>query len=190
MNRELATISKKASNHKSFIAVNLLVIILGVAGVYVYDGQIDKDILETVITFCGVITGFVITSMLFSGRSPYADSLSIDQAARYAIKMKYMLMSQANTLFAFLFCLGFSVAAVLAMKANAVESTKALCAVASGYFFLGSFRTLLLPYQIYDVHAFALDHLIEAKRQDSENKAKSAHEKRRAALQDRNNRGS
>lgn len=56
---------------------------LGFLAAIISFDAIDKDLLESISTFCGVMIGFVITSMLFSGRSEHADGLSLEQARAY-----------------------------------------------------------------------------------------------------------
>ncbi|MNN72238.1 hypothetical protein D3C81_1882540 [compost metagenome] len=91
--------------------------------------------------------------------------MTYEQTLLYAHKTRYMLMSQINTLFAFLMCLLFCVLAMVAIKVNLKIGNGFLdktvpVVLASGFFALGCYRVLLLPFQIYDVHSFALDNLV------------------------------
>lgn len=160
-NEDLTRTASISSNHFAFLIFNLITILAGGAVGFLFREAIDQDILETIITFSGVIIGFVITAMLFSGRSAFAVGLNLQQVKIYRIKTKYMLLSQANTLFSFLFCLAFCMATLFAIKLNAQETSHILLATAFAYLFLGGYRTLLLPYQIYEVHCFSLDNLVE-----------------------------
>lgn len=160
-NEDLAHVASVASNHCAFLVFNFLVMLFGaVVGYYLRD-LIDKDILETIITFSGVIVGFVITAMLFSGRSAFAVGLNLQQVKVYRAKTKYMLLSQANTLFAYIFCLAFCVATLFTLKMGAHAGAGWLGSTAFAFLFLGGYRTLLLPYQIYEVHSFSLDNLVD-----------------------------
>ncbi|WP_176513486.1 hypothetical protein [Pseudomonas faucium] len=164
---ELGEIAASGSNNFAYLLWHL--VILGIGGALGYFGApfVDDNLLNAVIAFSGVIMGFVITAMLFSGRSQFLTKMTHEQTLLYAHKTRYMLMSQINTLFAFLMCLLFCVLTMISLKVKSgfLNST-ALVVLSSGFFGLGCYRVLLLPFQIYDVHSFALNNLIA----DSEEK--------------------
>lgn len=156
---ELEDVARSASSNAAYISWNFIVLAFG--GILGFAGSsfVDDNLLNAVIAFDGVIIGFVITSMLFSGRSQYLTKLTYEQTLLYVHKTRYMLMSQINTLLAFLFCLIFSVLAMIAMKSGALDKSAATI-LSSGFFILGCYRVILLPFQIYDVHSFALENLL------------------------------
>lgn len=77
----------------------------------------------------------------------------------YAHKTRYMLMSQINTLFAFIMCLLFCMLSMIAIKSGVLDRS-IVTAIASGFLMLECYRVILLPFQIYEVHSFALDNLV------------------------------
>jgi len=164
---ELGDVAKSGSSNVVYLCWNFMILTVG--GLLGYFGApfVDDNLLNAVIAFDGVIMGFVITAMLFSGRSQFLSKMSYEQTLLYAHKTRYMLMSQINTLFSFLVCLLFSILTMVAMKMKGgVLNQTSLVVLSSAFFTLGCYRVLLLPFQIYDVHSFALDNLVA----DSEEK--------------------
>lgn len=156
---ELKDVAQSASSNVAYIGWNFLILAGGAALGFFCASFVDDNLLNAVIAFNGIIIGFIITSMLFSGRSPYLTKLSYEQTLLYAHKTRYMLMSQINTLFSFLMCLLFSVLSMVAIKSGVLDRGVVVL-LASGFFALGCYRIILLPFQIYDVHSFALDNLV------------------------------
>jgi len=156
---ELGEVARTGSSNAAYLCWNVAVLLVGGALGYFGASFVDDNLLNAIIAFAGVIIGFVITAMLFSGRSQFLTKMTYEQTLRYAHKTRYMLMSQINTLFAFLMCLLFSVLTMVAMKSGFLHAPTA-SVFASGFFVLGCYRILLLPFQIYDVHSFALENLI------------------------------
>ena len=64
-----------------------------------------KDIMMGIMTFISVLAGFMVTLMLFTGRSGGAKLLSVDQAPLYVEKITYLLFSQAVTLAVHIVCI-------------------------------------------------------------------------------------
>jgi hypothetical protein len=156
----LADVACMSKSNTSYLAWNFIIFAIGCLGGFFADSVVDDTLINAIITFDGVIIGFVITAMLFSGRSQYLSKMSYEQTKIYSARTKYMLMSQINTLFAFLMCLVFSLLAMLAMKKGTIFDKNILVSVLAGYFVLGCYRMVLLPFQIYDIHSFALDNLV------------------------------
>lgn len=178
VNDELGDVARASASNVAYLVFNMVILILGgVLGFFCID-KVDDNFLNAVITFSGVIIGFVITAMLFSGRSQYVGKMTYEQTYLYGLKVKYMLMSQMNTLFSFLICLGFSLLSMLAIKMNVFYGKSIPLVMASGFFVLGCYRMMLLPFQIYDVHSLALDSLLEESRGDLKSAVKSASEAR------------
>lgn len=148
------------------------------------DINIDYDNLRSIVygimTLVTVLAGFMVTLMLFTGRSASASSLPIDDAQRYVGKVKYLLFSQAATLAAHVLVI---VAAIGWLTADIVSSEdiyqRIFFASFSGAFFLSLIRTLLLPFQIYEIHEFELNAMIDEKKKairkqlDKEHQARS-----------------
>lgn len=179
---ELADVAKSGASNGIYLAWNFAVLVIGGVLGYFGSGFVDDNLLNAVIAFDGVIMGFVITAMLFSGRSQFISKMSYEQTALYAHKTRYMLMSQMNTLFAFLMCLLFCVLTMVASKAKAQGIPEVVVTVlvvmSSAFFALGCYRILLLPFQIYDVHSFALNNLVADAKEEVSKDIKSRTEDR------------
>lgn len=128
-----------------------------------------KDIITNIMTFGSVLAGFVVTLMLFTGRTEGANSLSVDQANGYISKVKYLIFSQILTLVVYLACiltcLWWLVCYGLGFAHVYLNFSWHL---AAGLLLLSVFRTVLLPLQIYEVHDFELQTLHDEKADDYE----------------------
>lgn len=178
----LADVASMSKNNSSYLVWNFSVFLIGSVFGYWFGSVVDEGLINAIITFDGVIIGFVITAMLFSGRSQYLSSMSYEQTKIYASRTKYMLMSQINTLFSFLVCLVFALLSMLAMKNNGMLDKGVLVSMVMGYFLLGCYRMILLPFQIYDIHSFALDNLVQDSAVALRVKTKAAAEERLKVL--------
>lgn len=159
--RQFGVVSKAATNHVLSLLLNLVFLLGGAAVGYSLSVAAQDKILDSLLSFCGIVIGFVIMVMLFSGRNPSADKLRLEQAKVYALKTRYILLSQTQTLVAFLFCAGFCLFTIMSKNSKlSVIDSQILFAIAMGYFSVGVYRAVFLPFQIYDVHSFALDSLI------------------------------
>ncbi|EMY8084368.1 hypothetical protein KUT41_27050 [Pseudomonas aeruginosa] len=172
--REFGTVSREAHNRIFSLLINMVFMLCGCGVGYSLSLSAQDKVLDSIISFCGIIIGFVITAMLFSGRNPAADKLRYEQAKVYALKTKYILLSQTQTLIAFLFCVGFCLLTIMIKnsRVNLLDSLL-LFSLAMGYFSLGVYRTIFLPFQIYDVHSFALDSLVLEKEEQAKDKVKN-----------------
>lgn len=176
-NKELGSVARQSENHMASLLLNGGVMLLGfLVGMQVHRA-IDADVISAMLTFCGIVIGFVITSMLFSGRNEYVERLSLEQTQKYCLKIKYMLLSQSNTLFSYIFCSAFLVTSLILIKLNLHNYQDIFISLSLSYLVLGAYRTLVLPYQIYEVHSFALqsiaDEAIERSQSDITSQAKS-----------------
>lgn len=170
---EFAVISRVARNSFFSLVFNMFFWGAGfVVGYVLSKGSQDK-ILDSMLSFCAIIIGFVITAMLFSGRSQAADKLRLDQVKIYVVKTKYILLSQTQTLVAFLLCVFFCLLAII-VKNSKLSSVDGLVmfSIAMAYFSLGVYRVVFLPFQIYDVHSFSLDSLLIEKDEQTRSEAK------------------
>lgn len=123
-----------------------------------------KDVLTAVLTFSAVLSGFVVTLMLFTGRTDGAGALSIDAAQTYVAKVTYLLFSQAITLIVSLVC-GLCCVGWLLINASLAPDAvaKVLFIAVFGFLALSTLRTLVLPFQIYELHNYALENLVAEK---------------------------
>lgn len=172
VSKELAEVSRSGNSNIAFLVWNFLVMALGGLLGFLASEVVDDNLLNAVIAFDGVIMGFVITAMLFSGRSQYLSKMTYEQTVLYAHRTRYMLMSQINTLMAFLMCLLSSVLLMVAMKSGFLDKT-ILAVLSASFFLLGCYRVMLLPFQIYDVHSLALDNLVADSNESTANDVKA-----------------
>lgn len=182
VNRELADVARASQSNSTYLIFNSSVFSIGACLSLLGTDFVDEGLLNAIIAFCGVIFGFVITAMLFSGRSQYIGKLTYEQTLLYVLKTKYILMSQINTLFAFLMCLAFCLITMLAIKTKLLLDKDIAVFFASGFFFLGCYRMLILPFQIYDIHSFALNNLIDDSAEEVKAGVRAASEARREKL--------
>jgi len=125
---------------------------------------IAMSVMAALLAFSGLLLGFVVTLMLFTGRLDNPARLTYEQMEAYAARLKYLLASQAMTLFAALMLAVLAVVWML-MYAAKLPSTSlvivgmALCGFAS----VCVVRMFLLPMQIFELHEEALDAAVEQK---------------------------
>jgi len=115
-----------------------------------------------VLAFAAILVGFVVTLMLFTGRIELPSSAQVEVVAGFADRTRYLLYSQAVTLFAatilsalvILFCI---------MVAAGSERLSLLCIglAIGGFTSMCLFRACLLPLQIYEIHVAGLQMLID-----------------------------
>ncbi|WPX21006.1 hypothetical protein RHM58_14760 [Pseudomonas sp. 10S4] len=91
-------------------------------------------------------------------------------------------MSQLNTLFSFLICVIFCLLTMLAIKTKLPLDKDVAVFLSAGFFFLGSYRMLILPFQIYDIHSFALNNLVDDSADEVRAGVRAASEARREKL--------
>lgn len=179
---ELKAVANSASSNKAYVGWNFMVLAFGAVVGLLGFRFIDEGLLNASIAFSGIIIGFTITSMLFSGRSQYLTRLTYEQTVLYAHKTRYMLMSQINTLFAFIMCLLFCMLSMIAIKSGVLERS-IVTAIASGFLMLGCYRVILLPFQIYEVHSFALDNLVAESQKEVAEEVKAKTQERLRLLE-------
>lgn len=124
-----------------------------------------RSIIFGVMTLSSVLAGFLVTLMLFTGRSPSATALTLDQTENYVGKVKYLLFSQAATLVIHLLVITIAIAWLIAEAASSgIILQRVLLSCFAGTLLLSLVRTLLLPFQIYEIHEFELNSLISEKK--------------------------
>ena len=127
--------------------------------------SIIRGVVAAVLTLASVLAGFMVTLMLFTGRTTGASSLPFEQAEEYVAKVKYLLFSQAVTPIVHLLLIAFCIAWLIADAVGAaLLIDKILLGASSGVLLLALIRTLLLPFQIYEIHEFELDSMVDEKK--------------------------
>lgn len=125
-----------------------------------------RQVVTGILTFVAVLAGFMVTLMLFTGRTEGAKSLSVDDAPIYVEKVTYLLFSQALTLAIHLFCGLFCIAWLMLQSVDVDPVVSQVTLVVTfGLLALSMLRALLLPFQIYEVHHFELDSVVVEKRE-------------------------
>lgn len=123
-----------------------------------------KDIISSILTFACVLTGFIITSMLFTGKVNNGKSLTVDQVPEYKNKITYLLFSQVLSLSIHVTCIALCFSWLCVRVVSPDHAVyQALIVLIFGTVFVSLFRTVLLPFQIYEIHLFELDALHEEK---------------------------
>ena len=135
---------------------------------------INESFQLAVLTFVGILTGFVVTLMLFTGRQNGMESLSLENAKQFKDKVIYLLWSQSATLTTYLLT---AITALVwlavvgddpSFKDEAVGNwaQMILGSISIGFLLLAIVRTILLPYQIYELHNYSLSLLVHDKEKE------------------------
>lgn len=121
--------------------------------VAVPDKEVSLAVMAAVLAFAGLLVGFIAALMLFTGKLEGANSLTLEEAQAFSSRLKYLLASQAMTLFAALLLATLSIIwmVLVAISANAT-SCSVIGIVLSGFAAVSLFRMFLLPMQIYELH--------------------------------------
>ncbi|WP_267116447.1 hypothetical protein [Xanthomonas sacchari] len=123
---------------------------------------------KTVSTLLTILSGFMITTMLFTGKVEAAKSLTSVQLEVFAQKSNHLLFSQWLTLLNHIASL-VAVGAVVGLGASAPSLAQWVACAAVGLIALSFLRSMLIPLQIIELHRFVHAALIREK-QDEEGK--------------------
>lgn len=154
---------------KQFISIFIPALIGAILGYYILD-YIDQNFVSSVMNAAGILAGFVITLMLFTGRVFGTESLDYESAVIYQDKITYLLWSQLTTFFSLLITVGTSI--LWAIVSNDVGKDSSnfwpyiVNIILISFMTLSALRTFLLPFQIYELHKFSLDQLVKQKRDE------------------------
>lgn len=170
--REMLSVVKQTSNFwgKQLLFALVPLVLGGVAGwFYVMpmsgdDLSLLKEALLAFITVVTVLSGFIVTLMLFTGRTSGADSLNLDMTNEYIDKIVYLQFTQMVTLVVHVICLMVSLVWLLALSCKASDVVlRILFVMSASLMFLSLVRTVLMPFQIFEVHYFELTALRKIK---------------------------
>lgn len=123
---------------------------------------------KTVSTLLTILSGFMITTMLFTGKVEAAKSLTSVQMEVFARKSNHLLFSQWLTLLNHIASL-VAVGVVVGLGPSAPVLSQWVACVAVGLIALSFLRSMLVPLQIIELHRFVHAALIREK-QDEEGK--------------------
>ncbi|BDU17508.1 hypothetical protein [Lysobacter auxotrophicus] len=126
----------------------------------------QKDFWRSGLTAISILSGFMVATMVFTGKIEAAKSLSLSELRDVAAKSNYLLLYQVATLANHLVCMPLMLLtpSVAERSANA----GAVCAVlAFGLFFVSIVRSLLIPVQIIELHRFTHAAMLREKRDEA-----------------------
>lgn len=123
------------------------------------------------LAFSAILIGFVVTLMLATGRVEISKEVQYEEVVQIVGRTKYLLYSQAVTLFAAIILCGLVViwSLMVAGKFDVVW-VKIIGSVAAGFTGLCLVRSLLLPLQIWELHSAGLDYLLRKQRRGSDSR--------------------
>lgn len=132
------------------------------------EASLAMNVMAGLLAFGGLVVGFVVTLMLFTGRVDVRPSLSYEILDAYVRRIKYLLASQAMTLFASLVMSSLTVAWMV-MRSIGMSSMSLVIvgAVLSGFVLVVLSRVFLLPIQIYELHEAWLGDVLDEKREET-----------------------
>lgn len=120
-----------------------------------------------ILAFSGVLAGFLVTLMLFTGRLGTTQALTLESVRSYGSRLRYLLVSQAATL---MYMMAVAVLAVLYLFVSFADAPlivhSVLLALLAGGLASGVVRSVLLPIQIFELHDAYLDDELAAKAQE------------------------
>lgn len=123
---------------------------------------------RAVMTVIAILAGFVMNMILTTGKTDMFQYLDLNEAIKIRDKLKFLIWSQIMTLTIYFLTEVFAVIWFYVKGGDGLfEQTIAVLFV--GGIVASLFRSLLLPYQIYEVHDFALDATIKHKQEELKN---------------------
>lgn len=124
--------------------------------------DVNAQLIDISMTTLGILAGFLMSLMLFTGRITGSESLDLDSACEFKAKILYLLWSQSLTFMAYLVTLILGIAWLLSESSDRINEVFAV--LYAGGLATCFVRSALLPYQLFDMHTFSLDALITQKR--------------------------
>ena len=132
----------------------------------------DKDFWRAALTAISVLTGFMITTMVFTGKIEAAKSLSLDELRSASAKVNHLLLFQFGTLANHLVCLSFALLTP-AIAARWVELGDPVGTLCLALLLVSVARSLLVPLQILELHRFTHAALLREKREEAAARTKT-----------------
>lgn len=121
-----------------------------------------------VLAFCGLLVGFLVTLMLFTGRLGTVQTLSVEDLRSYGSRLRYLLVSQAVTLACAMICAVLCIVYLVVYFLGApLLLHSASLAMLLGSLILCLARSALLPIQIFELHDAHLSDELSAKAEDN-----------------------
>ncbi len=121
------------------------------------------------LAFFGLLVGFLVTLMLFTGRLGSTAALSIEDLRSYGSRLRYLLASQSMTLsYAMSSAVLCLVYLVVFFSGAPLLVHSLVLALLGGGVVLSLLRALLLPIQIFELHDAHLSDELNAKCQEND----------------------
>lgn len=171
-----ADVREHGDKISSFLLSLLLPFAIGV-GISLYllpdalaDIPNDKETIVSaasgILAFTGILVGFLVTLILFTGRLSYPDNTRIEELQFYVDRTRYLLYSQTVTLFAAILATALVIVWCVLVTGEANKTTLLVIGhTIGGFTCVSLIRTLLLPLQIYEMHISWMDAMLEARRE-------------------------
>lgn len=126
----------------------------------------QKDLWRSALTALSILSGFMVATMIFTGKIDAAKSLSLVELRDVAGKVNYLLLYQIGTLANHLVCIPLMLLTPSIADVSPVAGV-IFAIVSFGLFFVSIARSLLVPVQILELHRFTHAALLREKRQEA-----------------------
>ncbi len=161
---DLLDASRKTTNGMAKIFISLIIpFIFGAGAFFLTDRyifpiaqKVNESVLRAVMTAVAILAGFMITTILFTGRPNGLASLNSHELRDVRDKVSYLVLSQCLTLASHMLCVIFCLFGISILNGND-ESFIWVGVILAGLITNSIVRASILPLQIWEVHAFALD---------------------------------
>lgn len=129
---------------------------------------VSGDFVTAAIAVLGILSGFLMSLMLFTGRLAGSEALTFEQAQQFRDKVLYLLWSESVTLLNYVMTLGLAALWYIATGSGAGSIPFIVEVLFLGGLFVSVLRSAALPYQVIEMHAFSLNALVDSKRRERE----------------------
>ena len=126
----------------------------------------DKDLWRAGLTAISVLSGFMIATMLFTGKIEVAKSLTLSELRDVASKSNFLLLYQFGTLLNHFVCL-IMMLLMPSLNSRWPSVAPSIAVVACGLFFVSMARSIFIPLQIIELHRFTHAALLREKREEA-----------------------
>jgi len=128
-----------------------------------FSSDVLSGVVAGLLAFGALIAGFMVSIMLSTGTIELHEELEHEVLENYVLKLKYLLVSQASTLFASVVMTVLFLAWYVAIGMQAAEPVLVELGAAAGAFLvLTLLRACLLPMQIYEIREIHMEDVLEA----------------------------
>ncbi|WP_139178960.1 hypothetical protein [Lysobacter sp. yr284] len=127
------------------------------------DASIPGMFIAAILAMSAILTGFVVTLMLFAGTVGKPELLPLEKLKSHISRLKYLLSSQTTTLMASVLMAVASVAwmALYILKVDGIYQGM-VGGVCLGLLVISLIRSVLLPFQIFELHNAVFFDLLKA----------------------------